>query len=141
MTYLLDTNVVSEPLRKRPSPQVLAWLRTVRHETTYLSALVLGELRHGVELKRRNDPRQAEVLEGWVAQLQERFADRVVPVDAQVADVWGRLHAADPLPPVDGLMAATALVHDWTFVTRNTKHAERTGARLLNPFEDPHLDR
>jgi predicted nucleic acid-binding protein len=136
VSLLLDTNVVSEATRKRPNPQVLAWMRASRHEATYISALVLGELRYGVERVRRHDPQQAAVREAWLQQLEDAYKDQIVPVDSKVADVWGRISVPDPLPRIDGLMAATALAHDWTFVTRNTKHVERTGVRLVNPWDD-----
>lgn len=135
VSLLLDTNIVSEAMRRNPNPELLAWMRASRHEPTYLSVLVLGELRYGVERFRRHDPQQAAVREAWLEEIERRYADRIVPVDAKVADIWGRLAVPDPVPHIDGLMAATALAHDWTFVTRNTKDVERTGVRLLNPFE------
>jgi predicted nucleic acid-binding protein len=135
VSYLLDTNVVSEPRRRNPEPRLLAWIRGARYDDAFISVLVIGELRQGVERMRRKDPRQAEVQETWLEEIEDRYSDRIVPVDAKVADVWGRISGPDPLPEVDGLMAATALAYDWTFVTRNTKHVERTGVRLLNPWE------
>lgn len=136
MSLLLDTNIVSEPMRSSPNQKVLAWMRASRHEDAYVSVLVLGELRYGVERMRRRDPRQAEVHDAWLKRIEERYEDRIVPVDARAADIWGRIRVPDPLPMTDGLMVATALAHDWTFVTRNTKDVERTGVRLFNPFED-----
>jgi predicted nucleic acid-binding protein len=135
VSYLLDTNVVTEPRRRNPDPRLLAWIRGSQHDAAFISVLVMGELRQGVERMRRKDPRQAEVQAKWLEEIRNRYADRIVPVDAKVADVWGRISVPDPISRVDGLMAATALAYDWTFVTRNTKHVERTGVRLLNPFE------
>ena len=134
--YLLDTNVVSE-VRKRQnaSPNVLAWFETVESDKMFLSALVLGEIRRGVEQARRTDSGGARALERWLKGLEQRYGDRVLPVDTAVADQWGRLSAVRPLSIVDGLLAATALVHKMTLVTRNVQHVVHTGVRLLNPFE------
>lgn len=138
MSYLLDTNVVSEPRRTRPAPQVEAWIRSVPKRDLYISALVLGEVRLGIErVRRRGDTRQAELFEIWLDDVRLRFADRVVPIDGAIAEVWGQIDAAAPTPAEDGLMAATAIVHGFTFVTRNVRHVARTGVRLLNPWEAP----
>lgn len=135
MSYLLDTNVLSE-LRKgvRTDPGVRTWFAAARDEELFTSVLVLGEIRRGIESLRRRDSTSALILEQWLLRLGERFADRILPVDISVADHWGALNVPDPVPTVDGLLAATALVHDLTLVTRNLRHVERTGARLHNPF-------
>lgn len=135
MNYLLDTNVVSEYRKKVPDAGAVKWLDSVRSNQLYVSALVVGELRRGTERLAGRDPKQAAALEDWCQRLVRGFSDRIVPVTQEVAETWGRLSARTPLPVVDGLMAATALVHDWTLVTRNTADVERTGARLLNPFD------
>ena len=107
----------------------------MRGADLFLSVVVLGEIRQGVERLRPRDPAQALVFENWLATLLGDFADRVVPVDAEVAEEWGRrINAVQPVPVVDGLLAATAKVLGWTLVTRNRKHVERTGARVLDPF-------
>lgn len=136
MSYLLDTNVVSE-IRKgaRADGAVMKWLSRVDDEDLQLSVLVLGELRQGVERLRLRDASSAERLDRWLRRLAEGYGSRIVPVDEPVAQLWGRLNVPDPLPAVDGLLAATAIVHDWTLVTRNTKDVARTGVRLFNPFE------
>lgn len=140
MSYLLDTNVVSEPRRTRPAPHVAAWIRSVPERDLYVSALVLGEVRRGIErLRLRGDTRQAELFEAWLDEVRVRFADRVVPIDGSVAEVWGRIDAAAPTPTEDGLMAATAIVHGFTLVTRNVRHVAHTGVRLLNPWEAPRV--
>ena len=141
MKYLLDTNVVSE-LRKRDRANqlVTAWFRERKPEELYLSVLTLGELRRGAERVSRRDPRSAVALRAWLDRTRTRFRDRIVNVDAAVADRWGRLGAADPLPDIDCLLAATALVHGMTVVTRNVSHIAPTGAPHLNPFE-PRADR
>ena len=137
MSYLLDTNVVSEVRRQRPDPGVMQWFDSVRADELYLSVMVVGEIRHGIERMARWDPGRAGVFEKWLIDLQELYGNRVVPVTAAIAEVWGRLNAGDPLRVADGLMAATALVHGWTFVTRNTADVVATGVRLINPFEVP----
>ena len=136
MSFLLDTNIVSE-LRKgvRCNRGVAIWHRSLAADSSYLSVLVVGELRRGVELLRRRDPSSGARLDQWLDRLAADYAERLLPVDASVADCWGRLSVPDPVPAVDGLMAATALVHDLTLVTRNTADVGRTGARLLNPFD------
>lgn len=136
MTYLLDTNVVSELRRRRPDPSVLAWFDQVLGPDLHLSVLTIGELRQGIESLRRRDALAAEALDQWRAGLVSAFADRIVPVDAAVADRWGRLGVPDRVPVVDGLLAATALVHGWTLVTRNVADVRRTGVPTVNPFSD-----
>jgi toxin FitB len=89
-----------------------------------------------VERLRLRDPAGAERLDRWLQTVMNDYADRLLPVDQPVAELWGRLNVTDPLPAIDGLLAATAIVHDLTLVTRNVKDVERTGARLLNPFRD-----
>ncbi|MBA2617185.1 MAG: type II toxin-antitoxin system VapC family toxin [Rubrobacter sp.] len=134
MRYLLDTNVLSETRRPRGDESVRAWLASVPAGDLYLSALVVGEIRRGVERLKRRDPDQAEVYETWLGAVLNDYADRSIPVDAEIADEWGRMSVTDPVPIVDGLMAATAKVRNMTFVTRNTADVERSGVRILNPF-------
>lgn len=134
MTYLLDTNVISEVRRKRPDPSVVDWFEHVDADELRLSVLVLGEIRQGVERLRLSDPASAETIALWLEQLTQRFANQIAPISAEVADLWGRLNVPDRLPAIDGLLAATAIVNDWIFVTRNVDDVARTGARLLNPF-------
>jgi len=135
VSWLLDTNVISE-LRKRDraNPGVIAWQRRTHGEDKYLSALTLGEFRRGIESTRRRDERSALGLEQWLSRLRESFSGRILKVDEAIADRWGALDVPDRLPVVDGLLAATALVHDLTLVTRNVRDIERTGVQLLDPF-------
>jgi predicted nucleic acid-binding protein len=135
VSFLVDTNVVSE-LRKgeRANAKVRGWFRSVDGAELYLSVLVIGELRQGVERLRRRDQPAAAKLDRWLHELIERHADRTLPVDAAVADRWGRLNVPDPIPAVDGLLAATALAHSLTLVTRNVRDVRRTGVRHLDPF-------
>ena len=134
MSWLVDTNVVSE-LRKgeRAATGIRAWFDAANEDQLFTSVLVVGELRRGIESIRRRDEKSAVALETWLNRLAESFADRVLAVDAAVADRWGRINVPDPVPTVDGLLAATALVHDLTLVTRNTRDVARTGVRLLDP--------
>jgi predicted nucleic acid-binding protein len=134
MSFLLDTNVVSELRKRSPDPNVLAWYEKVQGAQLFLSVLTLGEIRKGVERARRKDPAKAIALDRWLSRLESSYSDRVVPVDTATADAWGRLTAASQLPVIDGLLAATAAARNWTFVTRNTSDVERSGVRVLNPF-------
>ncbi len=135
VSFLLDTNVLSEARRPRGDAKVKAWLASVPADNLYLSVLVVGEIRGGIERLRRRDPAQADAYEGWLATLRRDYADRLLPVTAEVAEEWGRMNVPDPLPVVDGLMAATAKAKGLTLVTRNTADIERSGVRILNPFE------
>lgn len=138
MTYLLDTNVVSELRKRDPNPHVLAWYATVASPQLFLSVLTLGEIRLGIERLRRKDEAQADMLEQWLRGLHVAYRDHLIDVDADVAEEWGRLNVPDPLPVIDGLLAASAKVRGWTLVTRNTADLQRSGVALLNPFEPPH---
>lgn len=135
MSYLLDTNVISEARRRDCEPRVRQWLDSVPEDDLFLSVLVPGEVRRGIERLRARDPAQAETLERWLEVLPKHFADRILPVDGEVAEEWGRISAGDPIPVADGLMAATAKVHQMVFVTRNVADVARTGVPLLNPWE------
>lgn len=136
MSFLIDTNVISE-VRKGAlcDGNVAAWYASVADSDLYLSALVLGEIRKGVELARRRDPAKAAALQVWLDAVAASFADRVIPVDRPVADAWGRMSAIRPVPVIDGLLAATAEVHGLTFVTRNAADVAGLGARILNHFD------
>lgn len=135
MSYLLDTNVISE-LRKgdRADPGVAAWFAGIGEEEIYLSVLTIGEIRRGIENLRRRDPAGASALDGWLARVSGAYGERILPVDRAIAEEWGRMSVPDPLPVVDGLLAATAVVLGLTLVTRNVADVESTGALLLDPF-------
>ncbi|MHA6762868.1 type II toxin-antitoxin system VapC family toxin [Streptacidiphilus sp. PAMC 29251] len=137
MGFLLDTNVLSEPQRPRPSAAVLAWFESVPSAELWTSALVVGELQKGVELLRRRDAARAARLDDWLGRLVRVYADRILPVTVPVAEEWGRMNVPDPLPVVDGYLAATARAHGLTLATRNLKDVERTGVSLINPFDWP----
>lgn len=135
MTLLVDTNVVSE-LRKgdRAHATVREWYQGVEDGDIHLSALVMGELRRGVELVRKRDTTQANALDRWLTRLVSLHADRILPVDRAVAEEWGRLAARRTASMADTLMAATALVHGLILVTRNVNDVAWTGVPWLNPF-------
>ena len=135
MKFLLDTNVISE-LRKRnrAHPNVAKWVARTPVKDIGTSVIVLAEIRHGIELKRRNDAKQAESLDRWFAQMRVRLGDRVLPVDEPIAEAWALLGVPDPLPLIDGILAATAKVHALTLVTRNVAHIVGTGVTFVDPF-------
>lgn len=135
MKFLLDTDVISE-IRKRgrAHPNVARWVTRTSVADIGTSVVVLAEIRRGIELKRRNDSRQAESLDRWFAQMRTRLGDRVLSIDEPIAVAWAMLSVPDPLPLIDGLLAATAKVHGLTLVTRNIGDIARTGVSVLDPF-------
>ena len=106
----------------------------MRPSNLYVSVLTLGEIRRGIERLRTRDPKQTGVFEAWLGEVETVFEERVLDVDGAVAQTWGRIDAADPFPTVDGLLAATALVHGLTIVTRDTTPFERIGVPFLDPW-------
>jgi predicted nucleic acid-binding protein len=134
VNYLIDTNIISE-VRKglRCDPNVAAWYESIVDAELYLSVLVLGEIRKGIERARPKDSDQARALE--LTDVVTSFAERILPVDQVVADEWGRMSAKRPLPTTDALLAATAKVHGMTLVTRNIVDVAGLDADVLNPFE------
>jgi predicted nucleic acid-binding protein len=136
LSFLLDTNVVSELRKANRDQRVSSWFEQVESSDIYLSVLVAGEVRQGIErLRRRGDAQQAEIFERWLKALKDDYADRILAISTAVAERWGRLNAAKPLPVIDGLLAATAIEHDLTLVTRDSVTLEASGARLLNPWQ------
>jgi toxin FitB len=133
--YLLDTNVVSETRKKRPDRGVTAFLAAADSATLFLSVLTIGELRKGVEARRNTDPIAAERLSAWVDTIETEFADRLLGVDVAIARLWGELSAGRSLPVIDTLIAATAIRHDVTLVTRNTGDFDSTGVPLVDPWQ------
>ena len=134
--YLIDTNILSE-LRKprhKASEKVLEWWESVKGEPLFLSVMVLGEVRRGIDMLRGRDAPTAAVLERWLAETRDAFAGRILSVGIEEALCWGRLSAIRALPQVDGLLAATALEHDLTLVSRNAKDFSGLGLRVFNPF-------
>lgn len=137
MKYLLDTCILSEPFKRQPSPQVIAWLRSVDQSSLYTPAVVIGEMCKGVE-KMPASVRRG-LLEKWLADYLRFYADNIVAFDAEVAMTWGklvgRLQLEGMAPPViDSQIAATALHHGMTLVTRNVRDMQATGVDVFNPF-------
>lgn len=135
MSYLLDTNIISETVRSSPNKKLLAWLEQLPGEALFVSVLTLGEIRKGVEAL--SDQKKREKLRLWLEhELPIWFEGRVLQVDIAVADRWGRLLAevARPVPSIDSLIAATALHHELRLVTRNAKDFDYPGLEVINPF-------
>ena len=135
MTYLLDTNVLSETRKRQPAEGVIEWIAATPPERLHVSVLTLGEIEQGIaRIRGRGDRQQAAALEGWLREIELGFADRILPVTMPVASTWGRQQYARPLPVVDALIAATARVNGMTIVTRNVKDFEHSGVEVLDPF-------
>jgi toxin FitB len=135
VSYLIDTNVVSELTRSKPAPSVAAWFEEVADEALHLSVLTLGELRRGVE--KLPASKRREKLRYWLEhELPAWFGGRLLPIDAAVADAWGRLQATSErtLPAIDSLLAATALHHHLRLVTRNAADFDVRGLEIVNPW-------
>lgn len=131
--YLLDTNIVSELRRPKPHGGVVAWLESVPENQVHLSAVVLGELQAGVELTRERDPAKADEIEVWIRQVENSWG--VLAVDGRAFRVWARLmHRRSNTLIEDAMIAATALVHGLTVVTRNVRDFEVFAVATLNPF-------
>lgn len=133
--FLLDTMVLSELGKRNPTPQVAGWLDEAPTESLHASVVSFGEIAMGIEMKRASDPAFCDYLDQWSSEARLTFAERTMPVTTQVALRWGRLAMQLRRRDMDLLIAATALEHDLTVVTRNVRHFEPTGAKLLNPYE------
>lgn len=135
LQYLLDTNVLSETRKKQSDERVISFLSTAEPSALYISVLTLGELRKGVALKRQSDNDAAKKIAAWVDGLEFSFADRILGIDAATARLWGELSAERPRPVVDTLLAATAIVHELTFVTRNTGDVRDIDLKRIDPWK------
>lgn len=133
--YLLDTNVVSALRRPDRHPEPASWLRAQRPSDVFLSVVTLGEIERGIAQQSRRDPDFAHDLAQWHERTLAWFVDRILPVDISTARRWGRLSASIGNQDVDLLIAATALEHGLTVVTRNIRHFDPTGVQVLNPFQ------
>jgi predicted nucleic acid-binding protein len=134
VNYLLDTNVVSELGRRYPDRKVAAWANGVDTMDLHLSLLTLGEIAKGVAMAERRDAIRGAALSQWLDGLRREYADRIIGIDGKIAETWGRLSSGRSIPIVDALPAATALVHDLTLVTRNTRDIADIGVRTINPW-------
>ncbi len=132
--YLLDTNVISEVRKPKPHGAVLAWLTNLRGEQMFLSAVTMGELQAGVELTRQQDPKKAHEIEMWINQLESSY--QVLPMNTACFREWGRLmHRKPNYLLEDGMIAATALVHNLIVATRNEEDFKRFDVPVFNPFK------
>jgi len=135
MSYLLDTNVISETIRRKPNGAVISWLDKIPAEALFISVLTLGEIRKGIESL--GDKNRRETLDVWLEhQLPAWFEGRILSIDLAVADRWGRLmaEARRPLPAIDSLLAATALRFELRFVTRNSEDFKYRNLEVINPW-------
>lgn len=130
--YLVDTNVISEA--RRGTPEAVNWMRSVDPLTVHLSTLTLGEIMRGIALKQKSDPTAAGHLAEWLRRLRHQHADRILAITDQVSVEWGRIAAIRPRGDINGLIAATAIVHDLVVVTRNITDFGDTGADVINPW-------
>jgi hypothetical protein len=133
--YLLDTNVVSELRRPKPDPNVTGWIARLPADSSFLSVLTVGEIAKGIAKRRRDNPDHAAALQTWLDRLRTDYAERLVPIDAEIAARWGVLVDAHPQFPVDMLIAATALERGLTVATRNEDHFRLARVPVVNPFK------
>jgi predicted nucleic acid-binding protein len=130
--YLVDINVVSEA--RRGTPVAVNWLRSVDPQTVHLSVITVGEIMRGIAMRQKTDPRAAAHLAEWLQKLRHDHADRILAVTDQIAIEWGRIAALRPRGDADGLIAATAIVHDLIIVTRNVADFDDTRVSVINPW-------
>jgi hypothetical protein len=133
--YLLDTDIVSELRKRRPNENVSAWVEPVRPEELFFSLITVVEIERGIERQRYADPAFARDLAGWLDAILRLYGERVLPLTINIARRWGKLSAEIGNTNLDLGIAATALEHGLTVVTRNVAHYERTGVAIVNPFE------
>lgn len=136
--YLLDTNVLSETRKTRVDPNVAEFLAGLDSLSLFLSVLTVGEFQRGIEIKRRDDPVAADRIAEWVGQAEQNFADRILPVDDNVARTWGSLSADRTRPVIDTMIAATAIAHDLVLVTRNIKDVKGLDMIVVDPWTVSH---
>jgi hypothetical protein len=134
LQYLLDTNILSETRRKRADERVISFLSAADASALFISVLTLGELRKGVAAKRRSDPDSARQLDLWVDGLEYSFAERILGIDLATARLWGEWSAQRARPVIDTLLAATAVAHNLTLVTRNVRDVRDLKVKLLDPW-------
>lgn len=139
MKYLLDTCVISEIIKQTPSVKVTKWIKTEDEANFFISVLTIGELHKGIE--KLTESQRKDTLHNWVENdLKERFSNKIIGIDIQVAMIWGKIQGmteriGKPMPAIDSLIAATGITHHLTVVTRNTSDMKESGVALLNPWE------
>ena len=139
MKYLLDTCVISEVIKRKPSSKVIKWIKQEEESNFFISVLTIGELHKGIE--KLDKSKRKEELHNWVENdLKERFCNRIINIDMQVVMVWGKIQGmtertGKPMPAIDSLIAATGVTHHLTVVTRNTSDMKESGVALLNPWK------
>lgn len=139
MKYLLDTCVISEIIRKKANKKVIEWLESCEEDFLFLSVLTIGEIQKGIT--KLQDVKRKAMIQKWLDKdLMNRFDERILPVSVAVASTWGQIQSesecrGEPLPTIDGLIAATAITHNLVVVTRNVKDIEGTGVRIINPWD------
>lgn len=136
MSFLLDTKVISEIRKRHANAGVRRWFASAAVNNLFISALVIGEIRQGIERLRPKNKQQAEAYDAWLDTLRADYREHILPITVDIAEAWGRINARASIPAIDGLMAATAIVHNFTLVTRNVAHVAPTGAQFLNPFDN-----
>jgi predicted nucleic acid-binding protein len=137
MPFVLDTNIISELRKARGirNANVRRWYDATPTEEIHLSVIVLGEIRRGVEMRRKRDPATARIFERWMHEIRVTHGDRLLDVTEEISDLWGRLAATVEISVIDGLIAATAAHHDLTVATRNEADFQRCGVDYINPFK------
>lgn len=138
MSFILDTNIISELRKPKPAQEVLDWFSRVDENSLYLSVLTIGEIQNGINQLKNS--RQRQDLEIWLETIKDEYKNQLIPVSTEIAEKWGALNAAcrktgKTLPVIDGLIAATAYVRGAILVTRNTEDFEDSGIRLMNPWQ------
>lgn len=135
MKYLLDTMVVSELIKRRRNPTVIAWLADRKFEEIFISVLTLGEINRGISLQRNINPEFALRLDEWFQNLIKTYKENMLPVSEEIALIFGSIYALTGNAGIDNLIAATAKVHNLVVVTRHIRHFQQTGVECVNPWE------
>lgn len=136
MSYLIDTNVISETVKKDPNHDVIRWLKAIDIEYLYISVITLGEIRKGIE-KITDLGKKNKIIQWLEIELPKEFGSRIIDIDKNVADKWGYISANTRIPAIDGLIGASALVHNLKLVTRNVKDFQDIpGLEIINPWEN-----
>lgn len=132
--FLLDTNVISETRKKRPDARMVAFMHSIRDAELFLSVLTVGELRKGAEIRARRNQSEGQDLHAWIDDVEAEFGQRILPVDIATARLWGELSSTRPRAVIDTILAATAIAHSLTFVTRNVRNVGDIQIDVLNPW-------